>query len=316
VIAGDLPDISDFMSVPSLKVHAPTPLVIVCGGKTEIDFNKPLLSLRDAFMRISTKGRLAKFDIRIAEDLVRLPQAGYDDLLQLEADLSQLSELVMLFTESAGSFTELGIFSMDDEISPSLFVIVDRYNYLKDSFIRRGPLDYLSKKFGEHTVCVIDLVEHGSERIENVQTLDQDKFEKFIERKIFERLSSRPEPRTFLKARSGHLIKLMTGLIQNYASLTYDEIKRILVAIEIDEPDDKIRRLLGCAELFKWIKIEKNGTRTFYSALPGTIAVQFEIREGIGKVNRRDWRSAVREYWKEEDPDRFKCISSAAGGAI
>jgi hypothetical protein len=313
VIAGDLPDIPEYMNVASLKVHAPTAVVIVCGGETEIDFNKPILSLRDALLRIASRQSLSKFDIRKAEDIVRLPQAGYEDLLQLESDVSQISELVMLFSESEGSFAELGVFSMDEEVSPKLLVVVDRYNYLKDSFIRRGILDYLEARFGGHTVCVIDLNDHGAHRIENVAGLDLDSFAKFIEGKIADRLAERPEPSSFAKDRSGHLIKLMTGLIQNYASLTFGEIKDLLKQIGVEEEDPKIKRLLGCADLFSWIKIEKNGVRTFYSALPGPLAMQFDQPEGTERVNRNKWRSDVRQYWKETDPDRFKCISAAAG---
>ena len=108
-------------------------------------------------------------------------------------------------------------------------------------------------------------------------------------------------------------MQLLTGLIQNYASLTYDEIDVLLYCIGIPSKESRIKSLLGCAELFGWIKIEKNGTRTFYSSTGGAIAVQFEVSDDAPKLNKAKWRSDVREYWKEKDPDRFKCISSASG---
>jgi hypothetical protein len=242
---------------------------------------------------------------------VQLPRAGYDDLLQLESDISQISELVILFTESEGSFAELGVFVMDEEVSPRLMVIVDKKNYKTDSFIRLGILDYLEAKYGDETVCVIDLTDHGCERIEAVGKLNVESFGLFIEDKILNRLSIRREPRTFVRSRSGHLIKLITGLIQNYAALTLDEIEVLLYCIGVPESPAKIKRLLGCAEIFRWIKMEKNGTRTFYSALGGRIAVNFDLAPGVEKVNRGKWRSDVRQYWKDHDPDRFKCIAAA-----
>ena len=148
-----MPDIPGYMKVDSLKVHAPTAVVVVCGGRTLIDVNQPLQSLRDAFMRISHRPSLAKFDIRLAEDLVQLPSTGYDDLLQLESDISQISALMMLFAESPGSLAELGIFVMDEEVLPRLMVIVDKFNYTKDSFIRRGIFDFISAKVGELRWC-------------------------------------------------------------------------------------------------------------------------------------------------------------------
>lgn len=312
MIAGDLPDIPEYMDVGSLKVHAPTAVVIVCGGHTSIELHTPVLSLRDALMRIAMRTKLSKFDIRRAEDVVRLPRIGYDDLLQLESDISQISELVMLFTESAGSLAELGIFVMDEEVAPKLLVIVDRFNYMQESFIRRGALDYLESTVGDQAVCVIDLIDHNVERIETVGNLNIDSFEDFISAKISDRLAIRQEPRTFIRSRSGHIIKLLTGLIQNYASLTYEEIDVLLYCIGISEPETKIKRLLGCAELFRWITIQKSGTRTFYSSTGGRIAVNFQLKDGAEKVNKRQWRADVREYWKSKDPDRFKCIAAAA----
>lgn len=313
MIAGDLPDIPEYMDIGTLKVHAPTAVVIVCGGPTEIDFNRPITSLRDAFMRISGKANLSKFDIRLAEDIIKLPRIGYNNLLRLESDISQISELVMLFTESAGSLAELGVFIMDDEVSPKLMVVVDKYNYEKNSFIRLGAFEHLESNFGEESVCVIDLRDHNVDRIEAVVGLNIDTFEKFIAEKILKRIEKQSEPRTFEKTRNGHLIKLMTGLIQNYGALTYDEIEVLLFCIDIKESQVKLRGLLGCAELFDWIKIEKNGTRTFYAARGGRIALNFDQVVGSERVNKRQWRSDVREYWKDNDPDRFKSISAAAG---
>ena len=263
-------------------------------------------------MRVSSRKKLSKFDIRLAEDLVKLPRLGYSDLLQLESDISQISELVLLFTESAGSFTELGVFALDIEISPRLMVVIDGHNYNEDSFIRKGVLEYLESTLGEEIVCVIDLIDHGAERIDRVKNLNIDSFELFIEEKISQRLNRKSEPSTFEKSRPGHLIKLMTGLIQNYAALTLDEIDLILFCIGISEPHDKLKRLLGCAELFGWITAQKSGTRTFYSSTGGKIAVNFEMAGGSIPINRSKWRMEIRQYWKEKDPDRFKCISAAA----
>ena len=312
MIAGDLPDIPEYMDPGTLKVHAPFPVVIVCGGPAQIDFNKPIESLRDAFMRVVGSSKIAKYDVRLAEDVIRLPTADYKNLLRLEHDVSQISELVLLFLESAGSLAELGVFSMDDEISARLMVVVDGFNFEKNSFIRRGILDYLEEDFGDETVCVIDLLDHGASTIANVSELNPNSFKNFIEDKIQSRLKSNVEPTTFVRGRNGHLIKLMTGLIQNYASLTFDEIDVLLYSMGVTEPSDKLKRLLACAEKFKWIKIQKSGNRTFYSALGGRIAINFDLMPSHAKVNRIKWRADVRLYWKETDPDRFKCISAAA----
>ncbi|MEO6376461.1 MAG: retron St85 family effector protein [Caulobacteraceae bacterium] len=314
MIAGDIPDIPEYVDVASIRVHAPTAVVIVCGGKTQIDHKVAITSLRDAFMRIAPNSNLSKYDIRRAEDIVQLPHELYDDLLQFESDIAQISELVLLFTESEGSFAELGAFSMDAEISSKLLVVVDKYNYQKDSFIRLGPLNFLETKNGEHSVCVIDLIDFGSERIENVSNLNLAAFEKFIEDKIVIRLIGAHEPRTFRKNRNGHLIKLMTGLVQHYGALTFDEIDTLMFCLEIDIDKIMIKKLLKCAELFQWIKADKVGIKTFYAAIAQRSAINYDFMTGVGKKNKAKLRSDIREFWKENDLDRFKCISDAALG--
>lgn len=128
MIAGDNPDIPEIMDVGTARVHAPTDVIMVCGGRSNIDHATPPTSLRDAFLRIASRAPLNQFDIRLVESHVALPRDGYRDLLQLESHFSQMSALMVLFSESVGSFAELGVFASDDEISRSLLVVIDSHN--------------------------------------------------------------------------------------------------------------------------------------------------------------------------------------------
>ena len=100
-------------------------------------------------MRVVDRSPLARYKIALAEDPgIFLPIGEYTELLKFEADIAQLAELLLLFSESAGSFVELGMFVMDDEVSPKLMVVIDDDNHDEQSFITLGPLFSLLHRYG------------------------------------------------------------------------------------------------------------------------------------------------------------------------
>jgi hypothetical protein len=153
----NIPDLLDLIDPTTIKVHAPTLVVFVCGGLIE-KIDKPPKSLRDAFVRIADKSPLAKYRIVLAEEIEAFfPKGVYQELLRFESDIAQIAELLLLFSESAGSLAELGAFSTDEEVAPRMMVVIDDANYKSDSFIKLGPLYSLTLHHGDAAVCVIAL---------------------------------------------------------------------------------------------------------------------------------------------------------------
>ena len=312
MIAGNLPDLLDYIDAKTIKVHAPTLVVFVCGGLCGKVSEKPL-SLRDAFMRISHKSPLAKYRLILAEDVKAFfPLGEYQELLKFESDIAQISELLLLFSESAGSLAELGVFAMDDEVAPRMMVIVDDDNYKSPSFIKLGPLYTLMLHYGDAAVCVIVLADVNLTNINKVEDIDLEKLRNILEEPLKARLAIKREPRTFNRQRHGHVTKLITGLIQHYAALTIEEIDVLLYCLDVPTSYGDIRKHILCAETFGWVLSEKRGVKTYYAAVAPKTALHFEFATGVANLDRRRWRADIIEYWKVAEPERFGVISVAA----
>jgi hypothetical protein len=63
--------------------------------------------------------------------------------LKMERDLAALADLVVVIVESAGTFAELGAFSISDELRKKLLPIVDKQYEGELSFISTGPLQWI-----------------------------------------------------------------------------------------------------------------------------------------------------------------------------
>lgn len=274
-------------------------------------------SLRDALMRVSHNTVLAKHEVRRAEDMeFGYLKGEYQELLRFESDIAQLSELILLFSESAGSLAELGAFVMDEEVAPRMLVVVDHINYKSQSFIKNGPIYSLEFAYGDEAVCVIDLTVIGGHKIDDVRAVDLEAFRRAIDSALRIRLARRSEPRTFDPSKNGHITKLITGFIQHYSSLTLDEIEVLLYCIGVPRSAIDIRRHMMCAEFYGWIEIRKRGLHTFYSAVAQRVALHFQFSSNSNKTDRRRLRADILKYWSENDLERFECITSAAARSI
>lgn len=99
---------------------------------------------------------LAKFsdvDIFYPEDLFDdlLAGQGQHSLLSLENILAEAVDVIILFPESPGSFTELGAFSNNENLRRKLICIQDAKFKSKRSFINYGPVRLL-RKFNSKSV--------------------------------------------------------------------------------------------------------------------------------------------------------------------
>jgi hypothetical protein len=153
-----LPPLAEHLDVERLHVQAPAAVIFLCGGKTSSVSEAIPLSIRDAFLKINDNISLKGRQTILAEDvnIFYLSRSVYSDFLKFEVDLAQITELVVLFCESAGSLVEFGAFSMLPEISERLFVVMRSKHYNEDSFITLGPVLSLQNEYGDEVVYVFD----------------------------------------------------------------------------------------------------------------------------------------------------------------
>lgn len=305
-----LPYIEDF-DVGSLHVKAPTEVIFLCGGPYDGAKEDGLKSLRHAFHVIdhpALKGR----EIIMAEDVTRRSDfsAHYDNLLSFERDIAQITELVLLFCESEGSFAELGSFSSYEEIYSQMLVVIRQVFWEKDSFIRLGPLDFLKKKCGDTSVFVIRDEDIGINN-KSVSSIDIDKFKVIIQEPLRARLKDTKEPTTFAPENSGHRIKLIVGLIQEYRALKFEEIKSSLPYFGINATDSDIKCYLLCARSVGWIEEKASGFGSYWVSSEEDHALNYPVSENASLRDRPRRRLMILDHWKTKDITRFRMVTPA-----
>lgn len=304
-------DLLDAIEPLSVRIHAPTKVLFLCGGEEDGESEIPL-SLRDAFYRIA-KDRALDYEIVLAEGAKPLEaDAGYQDLFQFESDIAQVVALILLFAESPGSLAELGAFSAIETIAPSLLAVSDDFYYDRVSFIRNGPIRFLENKYGEEWINILERADVGIGQEGEIDALNHERLFSAVEGSIDERLKSLKKWKKFDASCPGHLIIMMVGFCQEFGALTKSEIKKCLE--KFSDKELRMKNFLYCAELLGWLKRIRKGHHIYYASTVPESALDFHVAEGIDLKEKVRWRSDIREYWKANESSRMRAISDAVAG--
>ena len=66
--------------------------------------------------------------------------------LRMEDQLARLSDIVIILVESAGTCTELGAFSLSEELRPKILPVLDQQFEADSSFISTGPINWINEE--------------------------------------------------------------------------------------------------------------------------------------------------------------------------
>lgn len=313
-----LPLVED-LDVTTLHVQAPTEIVFVCGGpftpSSEVPDTAPK-SMRDAFLRVADHPALGARTIVLAENFTKLAvfSARYKDILEFETDLAQITELIILFCESPGSFAELGSFASIEEIAKRLLVILRDCFVNANSFITLGPVTNLRNNH-QHSVFIVEDDVVGIVN-DSHAAIDLNALMAAMDQPLRLRLEKTKDPTTFDAARAGHIIKLVVGLIQEYGALKAAEIEDVLKRLGVLVSTERLSAFLLCAITVGWVTSEQKGFDEFFVALTGDDAVNFTLPATAKVKNRQRRRLLIRDHWEKTDPARFRAISKNAGALV
>lgn len=300
------------MKPDSLRVHAPTSVVFLCGGLIEPALSSPVM-LRDAFFRIARSTTLT-YKVVLAEDAEPLTaDAAYRDLFMFESDIAQVVGLILLFAESPGSLAELGAFAALRTVAPSLLAVLDDYYYEQVSFIRNGPVRFLENEHGEEWILVLDRKDVGMDERGRISSFNRAALSAALLPAIERRLAARPAWQKFDRENSGHAIMLMTGLCQEFGALTISEIKEYLATFGLI--NQRLTNYIYCAQLLGWLQKVRKGNHIFYVASPGEPALDYNLEANIVSRDKLRWRSDVRAHWQKNDPARHRAITDVVTAA-
>lgn len=122
--------------------------VFVCGKKIENEAETIRSIIIDNFEKkkvLNDYGRECQSVLCIvSEDLYVQDLA--EDIFTFEKMLAEISYKIIIVSESAGTFCELGAFVMDPESSRKTIVINEDNETYKDSFITKGPIKLLENQ--------------------------------------------------------------------------------------------------------------------------------------------------------------------------
>jgi hypothetical protein len=300
------------MESETLRVHAPSKIVFLCGGIVDETNEKPVY-LRDAFYRSVRNTQTYK--IILAEDAEPLtPDAGYKDLFSFESDIAQVVGLIILFAESPGSLAELGAFAALPTVSPSLLAIVDDYYYGQKSFIRDGPLRYLENVHGEEWIHTLDRSDIGICSEGRLDRLDTAALTAALLPAIQKRLDSKPTWQKLDKDNSGHAILVIAGLCQEYGALTITEIRNYLTILGIDI--SRVQNYIYCCQLLGWINKVRKGNNIYHVAIAEEHALDYKFKSEDKSRDKIRWRSDIRTYWQRNEGPRHRVIVDAIASSI
>ncbi len=229
----------------------------------------------------------------------------YIDLIEFEKDIAQICELVILFSESPGSFTELGSFSVFREICEKLLLVIQGKFLSRPSFITQGPIANLRREHPNSVFSIIDArigIKGGL-----IGTTDCKSLVGTVTGPIERRLTEAGSRTTLDISKYNHLCKAYVGLLREFYSLKDDELMLLLDEIGFSVDKSTLDRVAFCCKALKWATSTTVGFDRVHYAFPTlNEATKFEFRAPLADKIRR--RSDFRKYWEKSDPDRVAAV--------
>lgn len=277
------------------------PMVFVCGGPTV----QIAESLRERVFRYSAEKNKELFtSLVVAENFKDyFKQGAYADLMQFEDDIANISTLIVIFLESAGSLVELGLFVNKTALRHRLLVFVPAQelegNEVNDvparsSFIFLGPLESL-RRSDETSVCVYPWPEKGKIAYPEIEHIVRD---------IDEKLRSVQKTEKFHHENTGHMAMLIFEIILLSEPIKITEIEWVVLCLEISLAQSDLSRLLYLLEAMGLISSAIYSKATYYYARNSESKLKFG-RTKKGKIkDAPNMRMAIiQSYIKLDDKD-------------
>lgn len=178
--------------------------------------------------------------------------SDYKDLLAFERDACYLAQAIILFAESPGALTELGLIASTDYLAQQTLVVVERKYDKERSFLRLGPLKRIDSFEG---LCFVGDSEESSLSKEDFQIVVEflDKwFPNAVKNQKFDASSQM------------HQILLLANLVDLLLISKEDEINNAAMYFNICLGNQRLREILSLLDFFELIKICKIGKEVFY----------------------------------------------------
>ena len=163
--------LSEKLKYKFLELKFRPAVVFLCGAKQSAP--------RDTLRRFLLRRAPSEVLIFYAEEVWERSSRGGDrTLLELEAELADMADVVVIVVESPGTFAELGAFSLSEELRRKLLPIVDAEHEGCDSFLAHGPLSWIDKESEFRPTIYVrhdSILEEGDTILDRIRTVSKDR---------------------------------------------------------------------------------------------------------------------------------------------
>lgn len=253
------PAFVDLIDLSRSRVMLEPRIVFICGGPVDLKLMTNH-SIRNMFMNL-TGGRDSEVDGFVLAENFKDWQSGYKNLFEFENDIASLSSLVVIFLESAGALTELGLFFANEQLRSKLVVVMHEKLHNEESFIKFGLLNPMESK-DQSTVKVYE-IDH-----DKIEDVSKDEVKDILD-DILEHCANKVKSEKFNKEDRGHQILLIYQIIDLFLSLTKNEIISHVKSLGLSCTSVELESALYILQKFDLIDVQKKSSQYFYSVPSG-----------------------------------------------
>jgi hypothetical protein len=245
----------------SFKLVRTRIVVFVCGGTPKIKDGEPP-SWRAAFlewMKIhDDSSRLEVFLAEKAYDAAVKQDSKFLNISEFEQMLAALSDCILLFPESAGSYAEAGVFSSSHDILSKVLVANEIDYHNASSFLNLGPLHTFTSlsRFSQAVILA------GAEKINNAAF-------PIIRQRIENNALKNRTTINWASAKDVDIrekLAVVLALIRTAGLLSAEDLLDLLAKISLEISMLELNQLLRILRTFKQIECQSSGVFRFIEA--------------------------------------------------
>lgn len=190
---------------------------------------------------------------------------NYSNLVDFELDISAISEGIIIFSESIGAYTEIGMFSCVEELHKNILIISKEkhINESNASFFNYGAISKIKKNSISEETTNIWALENDCDH--NIQKESLDELFLNISNHFLDIITHTQNSKvSFNNENKYHIMLLTIDLVDLFPSKSKTFYKKILSYFEIDINNNEITKILKTLKILKIISSKQSGNNTFY----------------------------------------------------
>lgn len=201
-------------------------------------------------------------------------KAFASDLLDLEEYFAAAARLIVIVSESPGSFAEMGAFVSNEKIQDKVLIITQEQYYKSDSFIRYGIIQHLQGPTPDptHQICIIPT-------IKPLKPKELSKYQAEIINLVRKAIEKFPQKSTkFDKKSASSQVLLIRDIILLSSTIEKTRLQKIACGIlgrKIEAFESTFLKIMFVLEKFQLIQKNYKGSQVFYTSLERDLCLQY-----------------------------------------